>query len=675
MKYLETSTELKMETLDTDSISSLLNHIANLTGLSLTFYDNRGNVIIPPAKETTITSLIKTSPKYIDEYTEFIKKHLETALHRSDISIFKGPAGLYHCFIPVRANHASFIIDGGIYLSSDDFKNFYMTEYHKYGLLPEQIKPLENTLISLNFSEFQAIARQIQSIVNLFIRNAYRSFLYEKRYRSIKTILSLISDINLDIQTDEIFNILSDLSLFLFNVDSISILTRHNNTLKIQINTGRLKNYLMDIQIQLTGIIAEVIEKKIPLYTDSIIDILRIGFDDKVTSIHLFPIISEKHVTGILCILNSLLSREDSEIITEMCKITGFILRIFKLQEIYTKCARELGILNIATERLKPVKEPELLYETILDTSVHLAKAEKGSLMMAEDGTSYLTVKAAKGINKNLMKEIRIKAGEGIAGWVFKEGIPLIVEDIEKNKQILARKRPKYKTGSFISIPLKVENKTIGVLNISDKITGEVFSEEDLILLRSFATYASIALERSNYYNLAELLKELSNTDSLTGLFNRRYFEERFFEELQRSNRHSLEFSLAMIDIDDFKVFNDTEGHLAGDEILKNISNIAKECLRVIDVISRFGGEEFAVIMPQTDKNEAFLVAERIRKSVKEQIPKTWTSFPKDHITITIGISTFPADGKDRKEMIKNADKALYKGKLDGKDKTVLWTN
>lgn len=175
----------------------------------------------------------------------------------------------------------------------------------------------------------------------------------------------------------------------------------------------------------------------------------------------------------------------------------------------------------------------------------------------------------------------------------------------------------------LFSIPLKVENKTIGVLNISDKITGEVFSEEDLILLRSFATYASIVLERSSYYNLSEILKELSNTDSLTRLFNRRYFEGRFFEELQRSNRHNLESSLAMIDIDDSKLFNDTEGHLAGDEVLKNVSNIAKECVRVIDVISRFGGEEFVVIMPQTDKNEAFLVAERIRKSVKEQIPKT----------------------------------------------------
>jgi diguanylate cyclase (GGDEF)-like protein len=314
-----------------------------------------------------------------------------------------------------------------------------------------------------------------------------------------------------------------------------------------------------------------------------------------------------------------------------------------------------------------------MLYDAIVDLSVHLIGAERGSLMLIEDSASYLTIKAARGINKLLLKEIRIKPGEGIAGRVFKEGVPLIVDDIESNEKVLLKKRPNYKTSSFISIPLKAGEKIIGVFNISDKITGEIFSEEDMSILQSFLSYASLALERSMYYSLAGHLRELSITDALTGLFNRRYFEERFFEELQRSERHNLSFSLAMMDIDDFKLFNDTEGHLAGDEVLKHIANIAKDCLRVIDIIARFGGEEFAVIMPQTEKTEAFLVAERIRKSIKEQLPITWKVFPKDMITITIGVAAFPSDGKDRVELIRNTDRALYKGKMEGKDKTVVW--
>ena len=193
-----------------------------------------------------------------------------------------------------------------------------------------------------------------------------------------------------------------------------------------------------------------------------------------------------------------------------------------------------------------------------------------------------------------------------------------------------------------------------------------------MILLRSFVSYASIALERSAYYSLAGHLRELSITDSLTGLFNRRYFEERFLEEIHRSNRHNLEFSLAMIDIDDFKLFNDSEGHLAADEVLKCIANIAKDCLRISDVIARFGGEEFAIIMPQTNKVEAISVAERIRHAIKKYLPCTWKVFPKLTITISTGIATFPADGKDRKELIRNADRALYMAKMQGKDRTTV---
>ena len=240
---------------------------------------------------------------------------------------------------------------------------------------------------------------------------------------------------------------------------------------------------------------------------------------------------------------------------------------------------------------------------------------------------------------------------------------------------VFTKRKPKYKTGSFISIPLKIGDQTIGVLNISDKITGEVFSKDDLILLRSFASYATIALERSNYYSLVGRLRELSITDALTGLFNRRYFEDRFFEELQRSKRHGLSFSLAMIDVDDFKLFNDTEGHLAGDEILKSVAYGAKECLRVIDVFARFGGEEFVVIMPQTTKEEAFMVAERIRIWFKERILPTWNTYPREHLTVSIGIATFPYDGEDRKELLRNADKALYRAKMEGKDKVVLWVD
>jgi diguanylate cyclase (GGDEF)-like protein len=168
-------------------------------------------------------------------------------------------------------------------------------------------------------------------------------------------------------------------------------------------------------------------------------------------------------------------------------------------------------------------------------------------------------------------------------------------------------------------------------------------------------------------------MKELSITDPLTDLFNRRYFQERMTEEVDRSERHNLKCSLCIIDIDDFKLFNDSEGHPAGDDILIRLSKLINNSLRAIDVLARIGGEEFAVIMPQTDKDEAYFVAERIRNTVKQNLEYTWNHYPKKNITISIGVSTFPVDGVEVKSLIWNADKALYRAKMRGKDKTFVW--
>ncbi|MEW6001404.1 MAG: diguanylate cyclase [Nitrospirota bacterium] len=658
--------------IDINNISSLQAHLSDLTGLALSIFGGKGDIITAPTLEDKLLAVIKTSPKGLEEYNDFIKNGIENSINRRDVSIFKGPAGQYHFFIPLRLDDSIFVVTGGcIYLSLEEFEDFYLREGISYNLPLSQLKTWAKEITVRDYSVFLKTARQIQSLFYLFLGTTLGASLNEKRYRLLKTILSLMSDIELERQPDEVYDIMVDILLFLFNADSVSIMVKEDDLLKSMRAAGRMKKFLESSPIKVTDILSDVMEKKKPLYSEDMIEILRMDLSDEFTSLYAFPILSRE--VGLLGIFNTSISQEDTDIITELCRITGLIFRLIELQGACVKRIKEIEALNSTAAQLNPIKEPEMLYETIVDLSVHLTNAERGSLMLMEEGTPYLSIKAAKGINRRLLKEIKIKTGEGIAGRVFKEGTPLIVDDLEKNERLLVTRKPTYRTGSFISIPLKVGEKTIGVLNISDKVSGDVFSKEDISLLHSFASYAAIALERSMYYSLSGHLRELSVTDSLTGLFNRRYFEERLFEELQRSERHALSFSLAMIDIDDFKLFNDTEGHLAGDEVLKNIAKISKDSLRVIDVIARFGGEEFAVIMPQTEKDEAFLVAERIRKSIKERLPCFWKIFPKKNITISIGVATFPIDGKDRKELIRNADKALYRGKMEGKDKTVVW--
>jgi diguanylate cyclase (GGDEF)-like protein len=659
---------------DINTLSLVMNHLSNLAGLSLSIYGEKGDIIMVSVFEDKFLTALKDSQRGRDEFDDFIKSHAEKTINKKDISIVKGPAEQHYFFIPLHMNNVTFVIAGsGVYLSLKEFEDFYLRDGQSYGLNPEQLKLWAHEIIIRDYVTFHRIAQHIQSMVVQFLSTGYEGSLNERKYKLTKTILSLMVDIDLDMKVDEVYDILVDILLFLFNADNVSVMVKNGDTFSPQKVAGRLRLRLQSLTLKGAGILSEAVEKQKHIYSDNMMEILRLGLPDEVTSVYAFPIVTKDKVTRLLGVYNSPMSQDDVDIISELCKVVGFILGLRDLHDNYDKRKKDIDILNMVTTRLNEVKESEELYETIMDMSVQIAHAERGSLMLMENGNAYLTIKAAKGINKKLLKEMKIKVGEGVAGKVFGEGVPLIVFDIEKDERVLFPRKPSYKTGSFISIPLKLGEKTIGVLNLSDKIKGEAFSEEDMTLLGSFASYASIALERSMYYNLVGHLKELSITDSLTGLFNKRYFEERFFEELQRSERHNLSFSLAMLDIDDFKLFNDTEGHLSGDEILKNIANIAKESTRIIDIIARFGGEEFAIIMPQTEKDEAFFVAERIRKSVREQLSHTWKYFPKEHITVTVGVATFPSDGGDMKNLIRNADKALYTGKKEGKDRTVLY--
>jgi len=210
---------------------------------------------------------------------------------------------------------------------------------------------------------------------------------------------------------------------------------------------------------------------------------------------------------------------------------------------------------------------------------------------------------------------------------------------------------------TFAAIPLLSENKFFGILTI-DNLSKADF-DKFLIVAMQFALEIKKVL-------LYETVEELAITDGLTGLYTRRYFFERFDEELQRSKRHGLKFSFLMIDIDDFKKCNDTYGHLVGDVVLKDTAHIAKGSTREIDLVARYGGEEFSLILPETDRAGAMLVANRIRKRVEENIFKAYDE--KLKITVSIGLAVYPDDSGEAPDLIEKADKALYAAKSSGKN-------
>ena len=211
---------------------------------------------------------------------------------------------------------------------------------------------------------------------------------------------------------------------------------------------------------------------------------------------------------------------------------------------------------------------------------------------------------------------------------------------------------------TLIAIPLISEEKIAGILYIEN--ISRVYFENFLILAGQFA----IELQKVTLY---KKVQEMAITDSLTEVSTRRYFLERFREEIRRSMRRKASMSFLMLDLDYFKQKNDKFGHLVGDVILKEIAQILKSNLREIDIIGRYGGEEFSVVLSGIDREGALQVSERLRLSIEHSVFNAYDE--KVSITISIGVASFPQDGVDENALIESADRALYKAKEQGRNR------
>jgi diguanylate cyclase (GGDEF)-like protein len=659
-------------TIDLDTVIEFRNAVVALTELDFSVFDHTGFLLVPSASRDPIIEGLASSKNGKEEHQRYVQGVLEKVVLRKGPSFLKGPLNQHHSFIPVQLGPASLILMGkAFYTSLKDLDDFFASKGSSYGLSEEEMKFWIKRIYPKDIRKVSEVCGTIHRLFTILMEDNYEKNLNAERSRKMATIMELFSGIEKEMNEERIYGLLADAILFLFGGDTVSVMSRVHSTFVPVLTTGRLKKQVGAIPLAADSVLlSDTLKHHRPVARAEGIELLRLGYPDTVTSLHLFPLTVAEETLGFLGVFNSLLSENDIDAIAQLCSFGAFLLKVVISQKAFGRHINSLTAMNLALNLSPAFHDPDALYESIVDVSSKIMNAEKASLMLPEKSRRELHVKAVRGMNKWIAKNIRLRFGEGIAGKVFKEGRPLMISDIERN--LSTSRRPNYRTGAFVSIPLKIGDETIGVLNIADKVTGEIFSEADMAFLRYFASYASIAIKGAQYYSLSEEMRTLSITDSLTGLFNRRYFDDRLFEELQRATRYDSVFSLAIFDIDDFKLFNDTEGHLAGDEVLKAIADIARESLRAIDILSRFGGEEFSIIMPQTDRDEAFLVAERVRKNIRDLLPVHWKDFPQEKITVSVGIAVFPVDGKDAKALIRNADKALYRAKISGKDRTVV---
>jgi len=347
---------------------------------------------------------------------------------------------------------------------------------------------------------------------------------------------------------------------------------------------------------------------------------------------------------------------EGTPIVSEFVPDIGALLEDAAEREDSVRWKRTALRYHRFCRRLARTQTAEELYALILRSLASHVCAEVGALALYNDGAQRLAIVKTLGYPHELVDHLRIAPGEGVLGTVFSSGRAAIADSSELDRP----RRLRYRTDSFLVVPLIGQGGPLGVISFTDRRDGEPFTQDDLAALRLMADPAALALTTQKLRHAADEVTRLASIDPLTGLFNRRYFDTRLEAELQRARRNGEPLTLLMVDIDNFKRINDNHGHVVGDRLLRCVAERLRRGVRIFDVCARYGGDEFAILMPSSNVDTAMLVADRIRASIGGHCAHGTAG-----VTVSIGVAH--SDGRE-KELLSIADRALLEAKAMGKN-------
>jgi diguanylate cyclase (GGDEF)-like protein len=326
---------------------------------------------------------------------------------------------------------------------------------------------------------------------------------------------------------------------------------------------------------------------------------------------------------------------------------------------------QELAIFHDVAKALTSSLDLDSILQTIMDKMAEYFRPDTWSLLMVDEEGTDLYFAIVVGSAADSLKNVRIKVGEGIAGYVAKHGERLIVPDVYTDPRFSKRidEMTRWETRSIICFPLRSRLRVLGVIQLVN-VDMDHFGEQEIFFLQSLCDYAAIAIENAHSF---EKIQELTITDDCTGLYNARHLYKTLETEVYRSSRFGYEFTVVFIDLDHFKQVNDTHGHLIGSKLLAEIGYLIKAQLRLIDYAFRYGGDEFVVLLPQTGKDSALVVAKRLRDSLRV------SAFCKEeglnlNVRASMGIATYPHDAKTPHDIIRQADEMMYLVKNSSRD-------
>lgn len=669
------------------------------SGLAIVLVDEKSSVR-SESNNNSMCRILYNSDEFAPECAKYCGRAFEMATKAGETVSYKCYANLNCLAVPMKNNKEIVAIVGRAFLKAEDYRG--ATERAIEGdwkhFSPDEF--FENVLLSNSSEHLEKLARQVEKLnekqeaqsakvkaqtstgANFEHRtingNGKQNSNEEKsgeratenskvNYRNLKhrEWRSLFGSLlGLDYRQ-------ACLSIMRFveqqyAVSSLAWLERRENRLEITLTTGEMKN--RDIQLNLPADDKHLLDA---VRRETSVELRERQTEDQTAvpqTIRLFPISLGGEVQSALIVGDKLEDKNTKNHIARFCRTIASELEILRLREELARRGYIERAVRKINESLRNI-DSEDFWSTLNNISAELMRAERSSLLILDKKTGALVAKAATGIKADFIKTTKEYLGVRIARDVINREEAVVVSDIKNIGLPAAPEDWAYKSGSFISYPITIGGRIIGVLNLTDKADGDSYDNFDLALLDAIVPSLAVLIDRADLKNKAGEFEQLSVTDSLTGLLNRRYLEERLTEEIKRSNRLEKPMSFMMIDVDEFKSYNDNFGHTEGDKALQIVGICLKETLRGADVAARYGGEEFSILLPQTTSEEAATIGERIRERVEK------TRFPNRQVTISIGIASCSLSLNSAKDLISAADKALYRAKGSGKNNVRIYEN
>ena len=331
---------------------------------------------------------------------------------------------------------------------------------------------------------------------------------------------------------------------------------------------------------------------------------------------------------------------------------------------------KELSFFLGLAKALTSTLELKKVLKVIMARAQQAIRAEAWALLLVDEPANELYFDLVHSKHEKALKSQRIKPGQGAAWWVIRYNKPLLVQDVSKDGRFtsgidLQLGSP---TRSLLCVPIVNKKRTIGVLEAVNKTGDGPFDEQDLALLVKLVDQAEIAIERAYLY---QKMADLAVTDDLTKLFNFRYLDQTLDIELRRGQRYGANVSLIFLDMDYFKQVNDRYGHLMGSRVLIEVAQILIQNLRDVDIIARYGGDEFVVVLPETPLDVTYRIAQRLRVALRDHTFLEAEGHPIK-LTASYGIASYPTHARNKKDLIRLADQAMYRAKNSGRDQICL---